>query len=88
MFRLSEKKEHYVLTNSETTCSEEPPKVQRKSVKKNLAAGGIALIVDDEEVLRKALDSILASYGFTTLLANDGVEGIELYEKHQGKLKS
>jgi len=87
LFRLSEKKEHYVLTNSETTCSEEPPKVQRKSVKKNLAAGGIALIVDDEEVLRKALDSILASYGFTSLLANDGVEGIELYEKHQGEIE-
>jgi len=45
------------------------------------------LIVDDEEVLRKALDSILASYGFTTLLANDGVEGIELYEKHQGEIE-
>ena len=52
-----------------------------------MAAGGFALIVDDEEVLRKNLESILASYGFTTLLANDGVEGIELYEKHQGEIE-
>ena len=87
LFRLNDNKENYVSTNSGKAGFEEPSKIQRKSVKKNLAAGGIALIVDDEEVLRKALDSILASYGFTTLLANDGVEGIELYEKYQGEIE-
>ena len=87
MFRLNENKENYVSKNSGKTGFEEPSKTQRKSVKKNLAAGGFALIIDDEEVLRKNLESILASYGFTTLLANDGVEGIELYEKHQGEIE-
>ncbi len=48
---------------------------------------GVALIVDDEEVLRKALESILSSYGFETIVASDGQEGISLYESHHDRVK-
>ncbi len=51
------------------------------------AAPACALIVDDEEVLRKALDSIVRSHGLETIVAGDGAEGIELYEANRADLK-
>lgn len=87
LFRLNDKREIYVPTPSEEVRPAEPAPKNKEPDKKDLSEGGVALIVDDEEVLRKALDSILTSYGFTTIVANDGVEGIDLYEKHQGEIE-
>lgn len=87
LHRLSDKRELYVLPPSDKL---EPIK---EEAKKKADAGqetserGIALIVDDEEVLRKALDSILSSYGFSTRVATDGGEGIELYEKYRSQIE-
>ncbi len=87
LYRLSDKREVYVPAQEEVERSAEPIPAKKEPVENELPTVGIALIVDDEEVLRKALDSILASYGFTTLVANDGVEGIELYEKHKDEIE-
>lgn len=87
LYRLSDKKEVYVPAHEEVERSAEPIPAKKKPVENDLPTVGMALIVDDEEVLRKALDSILTSYGFTTIVANDGVEGIELYEKHKDEIE-
>ena len=42
-----------------------------------------ALIVDDEEVLRMVLNSILSALGFETIVASDGLEAVRLYEANR-----
>jgi|ETNmetMinimDraft_22_1059887.scaffolds.fasta_scaffold00049_6 DNA-binding response OmpR family regulator len=42
---------------------------------------GKALIVDDEEVLRMVLQSILTTLGFETIAASDGEEALQLYDE-------
>ncbi len=45
-----------------------------------------ALIVDDEEVLRTVLHSILNTHGFDTIIAKDGLEAIKLYEENKDEI--
>lgn len=47
---------------------------------------GLLLIVDDDETARTVSKRILESGGFKTMLACDGREGIELFEKHQSEI--
>ncbi len=41
--------------------------------------GGIALIADDEEPVRAAADEILRTLGFTSALAHDGRDAVEIF---------
>ena len=41
------------------------------------------LVVDDEEVVRKFASAVLARSGITVLSANDGREGLELWQQHK-----
>ncbi|MBZ0266496.1 PAS domain S-box protein [bacterium] len=41
------------------------------------------LVVDDEESILEVASEILEDFGYKCLVANDGVEGVELYKKHQ-----
>ncbi|GEM_PF-736902 len=86
-FRTDEKREAYlnaeVFDSSEQVPSEETEANNSESLK----PGRIALIVDDEEVLRKALQTILGSYGYETVLAEDGLEGIREYERNADRIE-
>jgi len=42
---------------------------------------GNILVIDDEEVVRSTVKSTLENYGYTVLVAGDGREGLEIYEK-------
>lgn len=44
------------------------------------------LLVDDEEVLRSLGQEILTQNGYTVLLAFNGIEAIQLYEKQEGNI--
>ena len=50
------------------------------------AVGGTEtiLIVDDEEPLRKVINRILSSVGYTVLVAGSGQEAIEMCRRHEG----
>jgi len=52
------------------------------------AVGGseTVLIVEDEELLRELLESLLESKGYTVLKASDGADAIEVYTKHQEQI--
>lgn len=50
---------------------------------KNAACRGKALVVDDEEVLRMVLKSILGSLGYETIVASDGLEAVRMYEENR-----
>jgi two-component system, cell cycle sensor histidine kinase and response regulator CckA len=62
-----------------------------QAVKKNVdekIAGGTEtiLLIEDEEVLRKLAQSILVSKGYTVLSAEDGKQGVEMYQIHQKQI--
>jgi two-component system cell cycle sensor histidine kinase/response regulator CckA len=44
------------------------------------------LLVDDEEVVQVLGQSILESCGYTVLMAEDGVQALEVYRAHQGQI--
>ena len=45
------------------------------------------LVVEDEEMLRDMAAAMLESSGFTVLKAKDGIEALEVFGKHQRKIK-
>ncbi len=50
----------------------------------NITLGkGTILIVDDEHILRKVASSILKNAGYSTLSAENGQEGVEVFAKHK-----
>ncbi len=51
------------------------------------ATGGIILIIDDEESVRNIVSRIIQHLGYTPLLAEDGVQGIELFRNHADVIK-
>lgn len=47
------------------------------------SGSGTVLVIDDEETVRKTIDSILSKQGYVVLTARDGVEGLELFRQHR-----
>ena len=46
------------------------------------AAGGMVLVIDDEESVRGIAKGMLEHVGYTVVLANDGQDGVEVFAKH------
>ena len=47
---------------------------------------GSVLLIDDEEGVRSVAEQMFQSLGLKTLIAADGVEGLELFQKHQAEI--
>ncbi|MDQ6971813.1 MAG: PAS domain-containing protein, partial [Mariprofundaceae bacterium] len=50
------------------------------------AAGGLVLIVDDEETIRTVAAMMLEAAGYRTLQAGDGLEGVEMLKAHRDEV--
>ncbi len=61
-----------------TAVSSQPPKPQ-----KGLRGKGMILVIDDEESVRRAAQSILEGQGYTVLSAPDGQAGIALFRENE-----
>ena len=48
---------------------------------------GVILVVDDEETVRNVSARLLESMGFTVILANDGLDGLEKYKAHRAEIR-
>jgi len=48
---------------------------------------GTVLLVDDEEILRDMVGTMLMRLGYTVLAAKDGVEAMELFAQHQDEIR-
>lgn len=46
----------------------------------------VVLIVDDEAIIRDTLQTLLERYGYNTLVAQNGIEAIDLYTQHQHRI--
>lgn len=53
---------------------------------KDWRASGCVLVVDDEETLREVASAMLEQMGFEVLTAEDGVEGVAMYQTHQARI--
>ena len=49
--------------------------------------GALVLVIDDEESVRTLIGRVLEKRGYRTLLARDGMEGLNLFEKHLADVK-
>jgi PAS domain S-box-containing protein len=60
-----------------------PPGLSRPvRVSKIWQASGTILVIDDEEIVRNVTSRLLRSFGFTTLLAADGIDGVSQFKQH------
>ena len=48
--------------------------------------GGTVLVIDDEPCLRKSVEKVLKRFGFTVYAAEDGVEGVEVFQQHREEI--
>ena len=48
---------------------------------------GYVLVVDDEEAIRSVARAVLERHGYQTLLAEDGVEAVILFSRHQADIR-
>ncbi|MCC7429893.1 PAS domain S-box protein [bacterium] len=62
------------------------PKTQNAESTKILKGKGKILIIDDEEVIREVLRDSLDFLGFSSILAQDGIEGVKIYEASQNEI--
>ncbi|MGA3098825.1 MAG: PAS domain S-box protein, partial [Bryobacteraceae bacterium] len=51
-----------------------------------LQGGGVVLVVDDEKVVREMVRKSLERYGYTVLLADSGLEAIDVLRRHPGDI--
>jgi CheY-like chemotaxis protein len=49
--------------------------------------GGLVMVVEDEEMLRKSAVTMLTRLGFHVLTANDGREVLEIFEQHADEIR-
>jgi DNA-binding NtrC family response regulator len=48
---------------------------------------GLVLVVEDEPIMRKIAVKVLKEAGYEVLIAGNGREGVELFEKHHNDIK-
>jgi PAS domain S-box-containing protein len=61
-----------------------PSSVSAQEIIKNCGQGKLILIIDDEEIMRNVSRNSLEEYGYSVLLAEDGEEGLKIFnEKHK-----
>jgi CheY-like chemotaxis protein len=51
------------------------------------AGSGTVLVVDDENSVRNAMSKAFKRLGFTVLVAVDGAEAVEIFQKHQTEIR-
>ncbi len=67
----------YLPTTAGATATVEPAQARRSG------QGELVLIVDDDRAVQQTNRALLESHHYTTLVANDGIEAIDLFIQHQ-----
>ncbi len=62
------------------------PEEQPPAGDQSWSGSGLALVVDDEELVREVTARLLEKFGFTTIVAADGLEGVSAFNKHHREL--
>jgi two-component system, chemotaxis family, CheB/CheR fusion protein len=64
-----------------------PADVQKRADAGLTRFDGLALVVDDEELIRNLAAAILSRYGFQVLTAENGKVGVELFRQHKDQIR-
>ena len=67
--------------------TEEVPHEHPPTKESFVGNGELILLVDDDVTMRQSTQSLLERHHYTTLIANDGLEALRLYEQHQDDIK-
>ena len=67
-------------------CSEDSTPTQAVYEQPGLNMTGTVLLVDDEEIIRHMVSTMLEMFGFKVLTASDGIEAIERYKQSAGEI--
>jgi len=67
-------------------CSEIGTLTQASYEQSSLNMTGTILLVDDEEIIRHMVSTMLEMFGFKVLMASDGVEALERYKQSAGEI--
>jgi PAS domain S-box-containing protein len=59
---------------------------EEAAVRKDLAGSGLALVVDDEELVRRVARLGLERYGYTVMTAENGQEAVDLFRQHRDRI--
>ncbi len=51
-----------------------------------LSGRGVILVVDDEAAVRRTAQTVLQRYGYTVLLAENGLEAVEIFRNHSDEI--
>jgi two-component system, cell cycle sensor histidine kinase and response regulator CckA len=75
-----------VLIPAAAASNDREPKKETEPSSSDLRGDGTILVIDDEEIVRKSAKSALERYGYSILLANDGLEGVQVFRKYRRKI--
>ena len=68
--------------------TDEPPgQLEKVTGTDNIEQHGTVLLVDDQDLVRKMIGTILKRLGFSILEAADGIEGLELFAQHREEIR-
>lgn len=68
-------------------ASGEPARQVEQAATAPVNSGGTVLLVEDEQLVRRATAVMLAHLGFTVLEARDGIEALELFRQHRDEIR-
>ncbi len=63
-----------------------PPRIEHVAEIPQVFTGGIVLVVEDEEEVRKMAARMLINLGLTVFQAKDGVEAVEIFRQHKDEI--
>lgn len=69
------------------TVDEVPDLVVKQGPVGEIEKSGTVLLVEDDEMIRQVAAIMLRGLGFTVLVATDGIEAMEVFRRHEGKIR-
>lgn len=81
----SELNEGSIFTVYLPICDREEPQTITH-LEEPVGGNEVILVVDDEESIREFSKELLESYGYHVLLAEDGIQAIEIFEQHKDEV--
>jgi len=60
---------------------------ESRKISSSFSMDGTILLVDDEQIVRTVLKTLIESLGFSVITATDGLEAVDLFRKNRDKIK-
>jgi PAS domain S-box-containing protein len=65
----------------------DPGNAAQRASSEDLRGAGVVLVVDDEQIVRDMAKQGLERYGYTVLVAENGVQGLEIFRRHAERIQ-